>query len=158
MAFEFFHADAEVLQFIAKLCTQFLDQSFIFCIDAFLLLDSHRTSDHLAHLEARDGLIPLECSIPVTFQYAICCQLGYGIICPVILRHFLERALCCLTDAGRQQHRARQYSHRKKFPFIHICSSPFTLIQYGLDFHPIGLGYFIINFTKTLHLVQRYKI
>ena len=77
VALEVADADAEVVEFIGELSSEFVNESLISSGDIAL---SHSLGDHLSHLITRDVLVATERRVAIAFDDAISSELGYSVI------------------------------------------------------------------------------
>ena len=110
IALEVADADAEVVELIGELSSEFVDQGLVGSGDIAL---GHSLSDHLSHLITRDVLVATEGRVAVALDDAVSCELGYSIVSPMVSRYIGERVCCCKRRAGCANDESRRQSGYK---------------------------------------------
>ena len=107
VALEVAYADAEVVELIGELSSEFVDQGLISSGDIRLC---HSLGDHLSHLITRDVLVAAERRVAITFDDAISCKLGYSVLSPMVSRYIGERVCSSKRRASSANNESRRQS------------------------------------------------
>ena len=96
---------AESIELISELSSQLVNHSLV-CSRYTALC--HSACNHLSHLITGDFLITAVCTVAVTFDYAVSCQLSNSVISPMVCSNIFERicsskACCACSRDSRSQ-------------------------------------------------------
>ena len=117
------YANAEVVELVAELSSQFVQQSFVVAGNRYVLALSHSAGNHYSHLITGDLFLAFIGAITIARDNAILSQLCYCIISPVVSRYIGKRICCGKSRAGCANHEGRRQCGYKSL-FHNGNSSP----------------------------------